>query len=370
MLRVFAVILLVLGTGCADRTMTTLVPEALEIGTVYPVFVATSRARDDRGVFGKDRSRTLNFTELKVSVPPEHEAGKIRAASTRPDPQRQFTIAAEDDFDGENDFINALSKRIKSQPKGNREVTIYVHGYNNSFSDGAFRITQLMHDIELPGTAVHYSWPSAANPLGYTHDRDSMLFARDGLEKLLRDVQKAGPTSIILIGHSMGTLLVMEALRQIEIGTPGWSENRLSGVILISPDIDLDLFRTQADRIADLPQPFAIFVSERDRALRLSARLNGSSKRLGNLEDPDELAEYPVTIVDVSEFANSADGHFTFGTSPTLIALLKGAVDLEKAFQSDRAGMAGLLPGTALNVRNATQLILSPALALALPNTQ
>ncbi len=361
-------VLLLLGAGCADRTLATLVPEARNIGTIYPVFVATSRARNDDGNFGKDRSRTLSYAQLDVSIPPEHIPGKIRAASIRPNPQREFTLAGKTNFDGKNAFIGSLSQEIKSRPRGDREVTIYVHGYNNSYTDGAYRIAQLMHDIELPGTAVHYSWPSAANPLGYTHDRDSMLFARDGLEALLRDVQKAGPSRIVLVGHSMGTLLVMEALRQIEIGTPGWSKKALSGVVLISPDIDLDLFRSQADRVNALPQPFAIFVSNRDRALRLSARLNGSSKRLGNIESPDEIAEYPVTIIDVTQFASTADGHFTIGNSPTLIALLNGAVDLDSAFQKDRAGMAGLLPGTALTVRNATQLILSPALVIANPN--
>ena len=30
--------------------------------------------------------------------------------------------------------------------------------------------------------AVHYAWPSAAEPLGYVYDRDSAIFARDGLD--------------------------------------------------------------------------------------------------------------------------------------------------------------------------------------------
>jgi len=36
-------------TGCADRSYTPLVPEALEIGSPFTVFAATTRAKDPDG---------------------------------------------------------------------------------------------------------------------------------------------------------------------------------------------------------------------------------------------------------------------------------------------------------------------------------
>lgn len=360
----FVFLILLVLIGCTDRTLAPIVSRALQTGTIEKIFVATSRDRNPMGNFAGARSEDLSYLTLQVAVPPGHEAGKIRTPSKTPKLDTEFTIAARSDYDGRSGFISDLRRNIAQNESGSREVTIYVHGYNNSFSDGAFRIAQLMYDFELPGTAVHYSWPSAANPLGYTHDRDSVLFARDGLEQLLRDVRSAGPSRIVLIGHSMGSLLIMEALRQIEIASPGWSERAIGGVILISPDIDIDVFKTQAGRIAGLPEPFAIFVSQKDRALSLSARLNGSSARLGRISDPAELAELSITLVDVSEFANTPAAHFTLGTSPALITLLGDAQALERAFDSDQAGSSGLLPGTLLTVQNATQLILSPALLL------
>ncbi|MGH1330079.1 MAG: alpha/beta hydrolase [Paracoccaceae bacterium] len=360
----FIILSLLVLVGCSDRTLAPIVARAALTGSIEKVFVATSRDVNPLGNFDGARRPDLSYLMLDVAVPPEHEAGKIRPPSKTPKLEREFSIAARKDYGANKDFTAELRRAIAQDSSGSREVTIYVHGYNNSFSDGAFRTAQLMYDFEIPGTAVHYSWPSAANPLGYTHDRDSVLFARDGLERLLRDVRAAGPSRIVLIGHSMGTLLIMEALRQIDIADPGWSQRAIGGVILISPDIDIDVFKTQAGRIAGLPEPFAIFVSQKDRALSLSARLNGSSARLGRISDPAELAELPVTLVDVSEFANTPAAHFTLGTSPALITLLSDAEALQKAFSRDRAGSAGLLPGTLLTVQNATQLILSPALLL------
>lgn len=350
-------------SACVDRGITAIMPSALGLGRIHDVHIATLRSPSDNGWFGRERADGLSFTTLQVSVPPEHKRGLIKSGFAKPDPTRDFTVAGRQDATSKAGFIRDVRKALLALPPRDREITLYVHGYNNSFLEGVYRSAQLMHDFELPGVAVHYSWPSAANPLGYTYDRDSVLYARDGLEALLRDLHSAGAGKIILVGHSLGTMLVMETLRQIEIREAGWTKRALGGVLLISPDLDVDVFTSQADRFAALPEPFAIFVNARDRALQLSARINGAAERLGNLTDAKELGAYPVTVIDVSAFADGAGArHFTVGTSPILIQLLSQSADLDAAFQRDRAGRSGLLPGTVISVQNATQLILSPHL--------
>ncbi len=365
MVRRALIICLIFLAACSDREAIVIQPGARETGQVYTAFVATSRGRNDAGWYGEARERELDYLSVDVSVPPQRQVGQIKIGMRSVNPEKHFTVVGKQDYGSATAFTGALRKTLAKQPKGDRDVLVYVHGYNNSFSDGVFRTVQMKHDFDLPGVVVHYSWPSAANPLAYTHDRDSVLYARDGFEILLRQVRAAQPGRIILVGHSLGTMLVMETLRQIEIATPGWSRRTLGGVVLVSPDLDIDLFKTQADRLAGLPQPFAIFVSSRDRALQLSARLNGSRRRLGNLTDPEELAEYPVTLIDVSQFAKATGTrHFTVGTSPLLIALLSNSAAVNEAFGRDRAGRSGLLPGTVITAQNATQLILSPLLLL------
>ena len=365
MIRTALIFCLIFLAACSDRERIVVKPDARDTGQVYTAFVATNRVENERGWYSGARASDLDFLSVDVSVPPRRRAGQIRIAENDIDPEKHFVVVGKQDFDTEAAFVRAMRRALAQQPAGERDVMLYVHGYNNSFQDGLFRTVQMKHDFETPGVIVHYSWPSAANPLAYTHDRDSVLYARDGLEKLLRQVRSARPGRIVLVGHSLGTMLVMETLRQMEIATPGWSRQALGGVILVSPDLDIDLFKTQANRIARLPQPFAIFVSSRDRALLLSQQLNGSRRRLGSLTDPGELADYPVTLVDVSEFAGDAGvRHFTLGTSPLLIALLSNSAAMNEAFGNDRAGRSGLLPGTVITAQNATQLILSPLLLL------
>lgn len=365
-MRVFLALAMMLAVAaCADRSFSPLRPEAAAIGTAHTIHVATLRAPDASGWYSNERGKSLSYTRLDVVVPPNHVTGRISNGMTNPDPQRDFTIATKQDFPTAPAFHANVARTLAALPPDQREVLVYVHGYNNSFFDGVFRAAQLTHDFDLPGMTLHFAWPSAANPLGYTYDRDSVLFARDGLEQVLRNLRQDGAERIVVMGHSLGTMLVMETLRQIDIRSPGWSKSALGGVVLISPDLDVDLFKAQASRIAALPEPFAIFTSRNDRALQLSARINGDAERLGALTDPAVLADYPVTIVDVSAFADG-DGarHFTVGTSPLLIGLLSQSADLNSAFQRDTAGRTGLLSGTVLTVQNATQLILSPGLVL------
>jgi len=340
-----------------------LVPSAAAVGVQETVLVATTREPDVAGLFGRIRSEDMRFLSLDISVPPDRVAGRLSNGHAKPDPRRDFVLTSRQDFDGAEDFQRVLQQSLARQPAAEREAVIYVHGYNNSFADGAFRMAQIRHDLDLPGVALHYSWPSAANPLNYTYDRDSMLIARDGLEAMLRSTVAAGAERILLVSHSMGGLLVMETLRQIDLLTPGWAERHNAAVVMISPDIDIELFRAQASRLGSLPQPFVVFVSARDRVLRLSAQLNRSEARLGELRNPELIADLPVTLIDVSDFSEGG-GHFTLGNSPALIALLRNSNLVEQAFQRDRAGQAGLIPGTVLTVQNVTEIVLSPTLLI------
>ena len=153
-----------------------------------------------------------------------------------------------------------------------------------------------------------YSWPSRATGYGYAYDLDSMLFARDGLEQTIRELKAMGVKRVILVAHSMGGALSMEMMRQTELQEPGWAKRNIEGVVLISPDLDLDLFRSQMKRIDDPPDPFIVMVSQKDKILNISARLRGTDEgqRLGNISSVDSLEEFPISVIDTTAFNSDA----------------------------------------------------------------
>lgn len=356
-----AALLLVLAvSGCAIRGELNRVPDGAVTATERSVFFATSRGFDALP-FGTNRAKNLTFGRVDISIPPIHEPGQIEWPRGTPNPAKHFLLAGTKSYSDGTSMRKELNRALATKPAKNRDVAIFVHGFNTRFGDGIYRIAQMGHDLELPGVTLTYSWPSAGNPLNYAYDRDSALFARAGLRKLLEEVAKSDAREIILVAHSLGSLVTMETLLALRQSGRDDIFNRIGGVVLMSPDVDLDVFKTQADGIGKLPDPFVIFSSKKDRALRLVERLTGQNNRLGRLEDVAEIADYDITYIDVTAFSEGGTNHFPTAKSPALLQILSRIPDLEAALSGD-GGRTGILPGTLLTVQNATTLILSPVI--------
>lgn len=348
-------------TACAVREQVDFVQGPPVPGSILrPVLVATTRLPDpNQPVPGWERAFDVAFGRHTVSIPPNRELGAIprprdRSAAV---PERHFMLAGSEVLTG-SEFQSALRTELATLPPSAREAVIFVHGFNTTFIEGVYRTAQIGNDLHVPGVLMHYSWPSLGAPLAYAHDRDSALFARDGLIDMLRQVRAAGPRRIILIAHSMGSHLVMEALRQMAL-TNDPAMRSLGGVFLISPDVDVELFRQQVRAIGELPEPFVIITSQRDRVLTLSARLTGQTSRLGNIPDATPVEGLDVTLIDVSAYSRGT-GHFTVGSSPALIGLLDQLQAVNTALSDEASGALPLLPATILTLQNSTQVILQP----------
>jgi esterase/lipase superfamily enzyme len=352
--------------ACGQRGVITVDPVARNVGSVEPIFVGTTRAFDPAtGSFGAKRSPVLSLARYDIAIPPDRVAGEIRwPKKGRPnDPRTEFLTADKMIFASDAAFRQDLAAAMRDEAGPRRRALIFVHGFNNTFAEGLYRIAQLSHDLDLPRVMVHYSWPSAGQALGYVHDRDSSLYARDGFDKLFNAVAAAGAQEIIVVGHSMGAQLLVESLRQMDIRDSQKLRRTLAGVVLLSPDIDVEVFKSQASTFDNLPQPFLIFSSDKDKALRLSSFITGEPNRLGNLTDITQVAELEVRVIDIAAYSTGA-GHFTVGDSPELITLLTNIGSVQAAFDSDNAGRVGLLPGIVLTAQKATAIVVSPAVAI------
>lgn len=359
-MRALLLLVLTLLAACTVRERADFVEGPAENALTREVLVATTRAPDpDQPIPGWDRAFEVTYGRYDVSIPQNREIGSIPRPRNqqRAEPALHFMLADAQPLSAPQ-FHHAIRAALADQPRNAREAVIFVHGFNNTFVEGVYRTAQLANDLRMPGVTLHYSWPSLGVPLAYAHDRDSVLFARDGLIEMVRQVRAAGSQRVILIAHSMGALLVMEGLRQMALSRdPALAS--IGGVFLISPDIDVELFRQQVQAIGTLPQPFVIMTSQRDRVLTLSARLTGETERLGNLRDARPIEGLGVTMLDVSAFGQGV-GHFTVGSSPALIGLLDQMHLINAALSEEPSGVLPLLPATILTLQNTTQVILQP----------
>lgn len=323
-MRVWSIlVLLTVLVGCGVRPAaqySASVPEA----TIAPVFVATQRALDQTGgTFGQQRTGKMRYFRADVSIPPTHTPGKVEWPDGPPDAATDFVLTGTEVYSGADEFIRTVKSRRTAQ-----ETQIFVHGFNVNLSDGMYRVAQMKTDFGGKAPMVLFSWASAGDPRGYVYDRDSVLYARDDLEQLINQFTQNSNDRVVLVAHSMGAQLVMEAMRQAALRGNRTMLNRINGVVLMSPDIDPDVFRRQARAIGELPNPFLIFVSQGDRALEASGFLTGQKARLGVLNSPQEVADLDVSVIDFTALSDGENlDHSVASTSPAAISVLKGLIE-------------------------------------------
>jgi esterase/lipase superfamily enzyme len=317
LLRLFCCALLVLIVcGCAARPGSELfapVPPPAKPGQTVKLIVATDRDPDPArpGNFSTMRSARLHFASYAVSVPPSHKAMHVEWSGRQPvDPASSFALLSYAPLPDDSPLPAPEPPRNANATDGaERRLVVFVHGYNTNYAESVLRMTQLLADNPSPGQAILFAWPSEGSLPGYVADKDAVTFSRDHLTQLLTMLAEDGRYSgITLAGHSMGCWLVMESLRQLRLTGRDKVFARLDNVLLAAPDIDLDVFRAQAETVGRLNPPITVLASPDDRALDFSSRLGGDRYRLGELDvrDPriQSLAEaYGFQLIDISNMA-------------------------------------------------------------------
>ncbi|RVC41205.1 alpha/beta hydrolase, partial [Mesorhizobium sp. M4B.F.Ca.ET.088.02.2.1] len=195
--------LALLVAGCGGRKTEELLGSAVmstpvtEIAGNHSIFIATTRKRSDdpNEVFDGERSATLNYARVNVTVPGIHQPGQIerRSRGKSDDPAKYFMASEVVGYDTQPKFSSALSADIAA--RGGR-VMLFVHGYNTGFDDAVYRLTQIAHDSGYPGTPVLFSWASGAKTTDYVYDKESASAARDQLEVTLRMLAQTGARRI------------------------------------------------------------------------------------------------------------------------------------------------------------------------------
>ncbi|SNX69021.1 esterase/lipase superfamily enzyme [Cereibacter ovatus] len=263
------------------------------------------------------------FARFDVVVPPDHTFGTIRFPKGRPDPNRDFVVKDAETLGGPRAFVDAVNAAAADAPPP-RIGAMFIHGFNTNFAEALMRHVQLRHDLAAPGVGVLFSWPSEARLLGYAADREHALFSRDALVETLQLMRRTRLERYNLIAHSMGAFLAMEGLRTLALMGDVASLRKIDALVLIAADLEVDLFRRQAATVLAMGVPIYLLVSDKDKALRWSARLRGKARRVGNVQTREELGGLDVGIIDLSAVdPGEITGHLKVGSSPDLIALVR-----------------------------------------------
>jgi len=274
-------------------------------------------------MFGVERSTVTSFGQATVAVPPDHQLGVVEYPPIPADPQKDFGVIRAETTTSTAGFERLLNAQAAKRENGARSAIVYVHGFNSTFAEALYLNTQLIHDYGRHEIPVLFSWPSSGKGLAYARDHESILTARSPLETLLDSLQASDLDSFSIVAHSMGSQLVMEALRQRSIRAAGQQWSKLSEVALVSPDIDLDVFAQMTTDMGGLPQPFIIVSSKEDKLLGISDIVNGSVERLGQVSSDSETPSQGATLISADFAADVfSSNHMTAFRSPEMIEYL------------------------------------------------
>jgi esterase/lipase superfamily enzyme len=341
--------------ACSGRpSQGVLIPVAVaaEGTSRVPVLAASTRQRattDAGAMFSGERADSVSYASIVVSIPPDstRKVGAVQWPATLPgDPARDFVTVSADYLD-KAAFTAAVNDAAKQT--GRNKVLVFVHGFNNRFDDAVYRFAQIVHDAKVPAIPVLFTWPSlgAARLRAYTYDRESANFSRDALEELLDMLaQQPRVTEVNVLAHSMGNWLTLEALRGRSIrssrSVANFKSNKVKNVLMVAPDVDVDVFRTELARMGAFRPRIALFVSRDDQALSLSRFIWGGVQRLGDV-DPDqepyrtEFERDRIEVFDLTSLksaGNNAHGR-AFDEAPTVATMVRDRL-IEGQTMADR----------------------------------
>lgn len=311
------------------------------------IFITTTREATEvvGAFFSGERAPDLGLASVDVTIPPNHVTGQLeRPQRLPPDPSKEFAVVDPVVYRSDALFVAEINRELAKRPPSERKILLFVHGYNNTTSDAILRLSQFVEDSGYQGVPVLFTWASAAKAPRYVYDLNSALVARGKVEEMAGILAKTRATNIDIFAHSMGSFLTMEGLVDAEQEGRLGTRNSIDTIMLASPDIDIDLFRTQ---LAQLPRPVIerifLLVSADDAALRFSRRIAGGVPRVG-AADTAELEGLGVTVIDLSEIEDSSSGsHSKFAGSPEVVKLIGAGLNSAGRFDKTETPVLGKL---------------------------
>lgn len=237
--------------------------------------------------------------------------------------------SAEEKARGGKRFAADINKKLASSVQ--KDIFIYVHGYNVDFDYPILASKEVQHYLGCRGAFITYAWPATPNRLAYFKDLETADSTRKNLREFILFLSRnTTAKNIHIIGYSAGSRLAFEAVYDLALKYPMGSSGapRLGQVILIGSDVDRSYFaQALDDGVLDSTGEVIVYMSSTDAALRMSSIVLGQD-RLGQVNVADDGFSLGVrknlrtvkglTLIDVSDAEGSSfgNGHSYFRSSP------------------------------------------------------
>ena len=209
----------------------------------------------------------------------------------------------------------------------NRDVLLFVHGFNNGYDEARFRLAQIVYDGQLRrrAGAVHLGI-ARTRFLAYGSDRETAAASRDALETAHADAwppNAGGRQACIFLRIPWGRGSPWKRFARTRSPVIADLDGHLGEVMLASPDIDLALFRQQVARSGrSRPTYLGFRRPQRPRACHLSSALGQRPASVWERStrrrpmDKAAIEQLGVKVYDTSAESVGLIGHANYADAP------------------------------------------------------
>ncbi len=303
--------------GCTALSSAVTLSDAPEITADPTLLVVTTRKAVDgaraKPWFGTERASSAAFARAKLNPP---DQGRFSLSSVGLGYWSLERV----------ELVSRLGELLSPNP-ARRDVLLYVHGFNQSFETAALDAARLSANLHFRGATMIFTWPSKEKLFDYGYDRESAMWSRDAMERLLTALianERIG--RIHIVAHSVGTMLSMEALRQVYARNGMAGIGKIGAVVFASPDIDMDVFASSLQRMPPLAPNITVITATNDRALALAGWIAGGMTRVGAAEK-ERLEQLGLRVIDASAQGWGIINHDLFLSNDRIAMVIRQAID-------------------------------------------
>ncbi len=227
----------------------------------------------NRQSFSESFGEKLTLGSVSVSQPSSRKRG-VSFESDKP--LNELIPHLLETFDDYGEFKKSINGAGGLQPS---EVLLYIHGFGNTFIDGALRLAQVSTDLGLSESGksdrakIFFSWPSQPGlptPARYRQAKEALAGSVPDLKGLLSEIWNKEGAATHIIAHSMGTDLAMQTFKALHSDGQLIARGKLMSLTLTAPDIELDNFtKFHHEHVQLLARTITIYCSPDDKVKNL-----------------------------------------------------------------------------------------------------
>ena len=178
-----------------------------EVGD-WDVFVATNRgwfAAPGDPAAANAVLEEVQYGRCAVSIPQQQRGTEVKLASDRKGSGGEESLAnVESTALSTDEFLAGVNDQLERSRQ--RDLLLFVHGFNVRFDAAVTRAAQLGRDISFNGAIVAYCWPTQGGVLSYDEDEPINAASVEPFTEFLHTLRSGIPasTKMQIVVHSMG----------------------------------------------------------------------------------------------------------------------------------------------------------------------